>query len=318
MLSVQSNITESFTFIQLGGIRFLGPMQGAMPMGPHGVPGFDGLSEFPLDSIRSPIISYNYTLDHQGLTSNVNCSYTAGSPIVYMNETVPTDGFGWVAYNGICPPGQDVIDPGTQAYYVPYAFNSYSLAFWACNATQPGDPELSYDIYLQGTEGGAYGGMTGNMTCHVSSLQAATFPVTYQLLTDYFNASTVVTPQQNTSPATAILTQLAINAIGDVFQAAQTRELNNIAESVITLGVKDYEQSPTLPPNETFLMLYEAMIEGLLEYEVSSFHRLTSFAQSKLLHRHHTFACCIPQTSHRWGRCHQLVRVLLTAPWNIT
>ncbi|KAJ2926290.1 hypothetical protein H1R20_g10801, partial [Candolleomyces eurysporus] len=57
-----------------GGIRFLGSTKGVLPIGPNGVPAFDSLNTQanPLlyPAIQRGIISYNYTLDQQGLETN--------------------------------------------------------------------------------------------------------------------------------------------------------------------------------------------------------------------------------------------------------
>jgi len=80
ILGLHSNNSESLSFSQLGardGLHFLGSIRGLLPIGPNGVPVFDTLKPSPLSNpeINGGIISYNYTLDHQGLAFNVSCRY---------------------------------------------------------------------------------------------------------------------------------------------------------------------------------------------------------------------------------------------------
>jgi hypothetical protein len=81
-----SNNSQSLTFSQLGnddGLHFLGSIRGVLPIGPNGVPAFNTLDPSPLSDTEkmAGMISYNYTLNHQGLDSSVSCSYQPESPI---------------------------------------------------------------------------------------------------------------------------------------------------------------------------------------------------------------------------------------------
>ncbi|KAJ2913317.1 hypothetical protein MD484_g7090, partial [Candolleomyces efflorescens] len=88
MLHTIINKTETSSLTQLGGnggIRFLGSAKGVLPIGPDGVLAFNTLvnTSNPLvdEKVRRHMISYNYTLTHQGLESTVSCSYENTSPI---------------------------------------------------------------------------------------------------------------------------------------------------------------------------------------------------------------------------------------------
>ncbi|KDQ53375.1 hypothetical protein JAAARDRAFT_61397 [Jaapia argillacea MUCL 33604] len=88
--SGQTNIRSSIpnnnhtaTFDQLGGLQFSTPIRGVLPNGPEGVPGFDTLSRSPLtDGAVNSAISFDYTINLQGVASNVTCAYTPDSPII--------------------------------------------------------------------------------------------------------------------------------------------------------------------------------------------------------------------------------------------
>lgn len=110
--------------------------------------------------------------------------------------------------------------------------------------------------------------MTGNMTCSVSLTQSAIFPVEYRNQTNLFIVNGTAGSSVSTiSPA---LMRGAINSMGHVIWGSQQYEANFVGESVITFGVKSYKLQP-FDQSETYLRLYEAMIQGLLDYQVCTF-----------------------------------------------
>ncbi len=80
-----------------------------MPIGPNGVPAFDTLGASPISNskAKAAMLSYNYTLDHQGLTSNVTCIYDTKSPIRFgaIGDTILA-----LEYNGTCEGQADFLN----------------------------------------------------------------------------------------------------------------------------------------------------------------------------------------------------------------
>lgn len=58
-----------------------------------------------------------------------------------------------------------------------------------------------------------------------------------------------------------------VKSIGSVVDEAQSIQLNLMAESIITLGVKVLNEQPYAVHD---VRLYESMIKGILDYEVCS------------------------------------------------
>ena len=99
--SLFSNNSESLILEQLGAnssLRFLGPPRGVIPIGPNGFRGLGTLPPPPLISTLQPsllsdaetnaaILSYNYTLDHQGFAISISCIYDTQSPIIFSAVT---------------------------------------------------------------------------------------------------------------------------------------------------------------------------------------------------------------------------------------
>ena len=279
MLSFRSNNTASISFTQLGGVdglHLLGSLRGVLPIGPNGVPAFDTIpaSSFK-DAMTAPDLFYDYTLELQGVFNNVTCAYTynpASIPIKYIFQQ---DVLALWQYNGTCLPGQDILSPAL--YLVPPSNNS--LAFWACKTG--GD---LYTLYIWGSstvEGGYTTGI-GNITCSVAPFQPALFPLTYTGQSGVFAVQNHVSISPNTS--TELLTR-AIKGLGGNIQESQGVQSNLLAESIISFGVKYFGQQPYVQ-NETYLRLYEAMIQGILDYEVRPIHCL--FSPLMLLIRPHT------------------------------
>ncbi|KAF8989120.1 hypothetical protein BDQ17DRAFT_1373506 [Cyathus striatus] len=264
ILSLLSNNTQSLSFSQLSdsGLHFLGPIRGVLPIGPNGVPAFDTLnsSPFSIPMQRAAMISYNYTLDHQGLSSNITCIYDSGTPV---NVSAVNGAPELLQYNGICDP--DSMDNifGPNKSFVSVVSNN-TLAFWTCKSKQTDGEQPSYYIYLRGG-GVGYRSAIGNMTCTVSPIQPAVFNVTYQSVPNLFVSEERISTSPITFPG---FLDRAMLAFGALVWEGQNWESNLVAESVITFGVKSFNL-PAYVPSDQYLRLYEAMIQGILEYEAT-------------------------------------------------
>jgi hypothetical protein len=185
------------------------------------------------------MLSYNYTLNLQGLISNVKCAYSPDSPITFWK--VPGGDPFVYQYNGTCPGGsQELLTSASGTFVAPNSKNS--LGFWACKNSSPGGDQ------------------------YMPPIQPAIFPVTYQSRSGYFSSQNPTSTFANTSSE---LIKRAIKGLADVIYQSQNIQSNLVAESVITFGVKSFG----LPPynqSEKYLQLYEAMFQGILEYEVCS------------------------------------------------
>ena len=251
-----SNSSESVTLGELGpgSFRFLGPARGVLPISPNGI---RDLSTLPPSVLSDALLSYNYTFDHQGLISNISCIYDTQSPITF--SAVPNDAFS-LSVNASCNEiGLD--DIGTN-YTV--SDTDSTLTLWACKSIPTGEQYPAYHIYLRGS-GGIYETEIGNITCAVSPIQPAVFPVTYQSRTGIFSTQKQITA---TAPANSFsnLIEYAIWVFQGVLQQAQTVSLNLVAALVQDLGVQD--GVPLELQNEQYLRVYEKMIQGILVDEV--------------------------------------------------
>jgi hypothetical protein len=241
-----------------------------LPLGPNGVPAFDTLAPSPISGAASKLdLSYNYTLDLQGMSSNVTCAYSS-VPVVQYYNPLP----GIYQYNGTCPPGQDFL---VNTSFIVIGSNS-SLGFWACQTSKSGS---AYTVYLEGIRN--YAQAIGNIQCNISPVQPALFRLNYNGQAGIFsiNNSTV-----STWPTTSTeLISRSVMSLGDVVREvcklsfafmshkaekngeAQNDAANLVAESVITFGVKNFNLPP-LNQSSEYLKLYEAMIQGMMDYQV--------------------------------------------------
>ncbi|KAF8978810.1 hypothetical protein BDQ17DRAFT_1318271 [Cyathus striatus] len=268
ILSSLPNNTQSLTFSQLSNssLHFLGPIRGVLPMGPNGVPAFNNLSSSPfsIPSQRAAMISYNYTLEHQGLSSNVTCSPDKESPIDIFDLVPPVRGL--FQYNGTCDPDrmENIFEPN-KAFLSILCNNT--LAFWTCKSKQTDGEQSSYYIYLRGLGGleDGYKSAIGNITCTVSPIQPAIFNVTYQSAPNLFISEGRISTSPIAFPG---FLDRAMIAVGGVVWEAQNWESNLVAESVITFGAKVFNIPPYNPIIQ-YMPLYEAMIQGIIEYEAT-------------------------------------------------
>jgi hypothetical protein len=253
MQSLVSGNTQVFTFSQLNGMRFLGPMRGVFPIGPDGISNFNTLQSVSPSETQ---LGYNYSLELQGITGNVSCSYDTSTPIVLAVD--PT--LDLPVFSATCPTGE----PLTNVTAYPIPANISTLGAWICKA----DPSsTSYTLYLSGN--GNYLGPVGSMTCSISDVQLATYNVTY-----YTNGSQFVVPQNTFSVSNVSSTPVdrSVYTIYNTVGEAQAFLFNSLAESVISWRARNFGQGLTLDEqyaqNDTYLRLFEATIQGIIEYEV--------------------------------------------------
>jgi hypothetical protein len=266
ILSQLSNNSVSLTFTQLGavnGLHLLGSTRGMLPIGPNGIPAFNTLLPSPFTTIAADtFLSYNYSLDLQGISNNVSCSYAEDSPVNFGLPFAPIT-YVW-QFNGTCPSGQDFL--GTTAWSTIASNNT--LGFWACQTATSGN---AYNVYLRGIKN--YYTSIGNITCIVEPVQPAVFKLDYTGTAGVFNSTQTAI---STSPGTSTeLVTRAVGALGNIVWQAQNEESNLIAESVITFGIKSFNL-PQYVPADGYLRLYEAMIGGIIDYEATYIRLLYS------------------------------------------
>ena len=240
-------------------MHFLGPIRGVLPIGPNGFPAFSALKPSVFDTSAAEMISYNYTLDHQGFASNISCKYDKQSPIRY--SPVP-DNTLQLSYSASCI-DTGLVDVLINVMQFSTLNTNNTLTSWACQSTPVAGQEPTYYIYLRGSH--AYETAIGNITCTLYPIQPAVFSVLYQSALNVFTASMEPTATfPNTFPE---FSELALVALSSVVWGGQNVESNLVAELVIDYGVKSFN----LPPYnqaDTYLLLYEKMIQGIIEYEV--------------------------------------------------
>jgi len=278
ILSLLSNNSESLTFSQLGGsggLHFLGPIRGVLPMGPNGVPAFDTLHPSPFSNEKTVagMLSYNYTLEHQGLASNIKCIYDTQSPVRF-GQADPSGAPYVLQYNGTCD-SLGAADVLTDVRTVLSVNSNNTLGYWACQSRPVAGQMPSYTIYLRGRNN--YAQSVGNMTCTVSPIQPAIFEATYTSYHDIFALTKPIATSQQLNPQ---LTGYALVGLAGVIHQSQNWQANLVIESIITFGVKSFKLQP-YEQNETYLRLYEAMIQGILEYEVTYIRLIYSTVQDR-------------------------------------
>jgi hypothetical protein len=266
-------------FTQLGGrggLRFFGPLRGVVPLGPDGINIFDTHSYFP----SSDTHSYNYTVELQGLLSRIKCVYDNQSPIRFS----PVSGDTYVyQYNGTCP-GPRAINILTRQF-IP--LNSTDrVGFWACKSA---GADEQYTLYLRG-DGTNYESGIGNITCTLSPVQIALFPVTYWSQLGYFSSQENTTTFANTNISSHLI-QLAVVTLGDIMYESQNSQNNLVVDVVISYGVKSSDLTPN-KQNDTYLQLYEAMYQGILEYAVCPYAVIPVLLTSSFCCRLRTSVWC--------------------------
>ena len=269
--SLFSDNSESLILGRLGtnfSLHFSGPPHGVLPIGPNGLHGLGILQPSPLSDAEAnaAILSYNYTLNHQGLTTNISCNYDTQSPIRF--SAVPNDTT-LMIINGSCKETeQSNLDLVFGALPQTTLSTDQTLALWACKSSESptGEQDPTYHIYLRGS-GVNYEENIGNISCTVL-MQPAIFPVTYQSSTGVFSTQEQITTSALAhEDAFSDLVEEALFMLVIAAWQAQTTSVNLIADSVDALGYQAMglrleEQK------EKYLPLYGAMIQGMLVDEV--------------------------------------------------
>jgi hypothetical protein len=263
-----SNKSQTLTFNQLGGddvdgLHFLGPIRGVKPISPNGLSTLNpALLSNP--EVMAGMISYNYTLNNQGLSSNVSCSYQPTSPLVFASSN------NTLTYN--VPSCRAIGQASIFLTGVPWfqtVLGSNTLIFWACQSAPNTTQAPFYSIYLRGI-GGGYEHNIGNITCVVSPLRPAIFPVTYHSSGRVFSAGAILPANESAisspSPFSLLVNQTLV-AFGGLISASQNSASNLAAEMVITFGMKSFKLKP-YEYSDKYLRLFEQLIQGILEYEV--------------------------------------------------
>jgi hypothetical protein len=267
-----SNNSASVVLEQLGpnsALHFSGPVRGVLPIDPNALPRLDPFNSSLVSEAQkmATILSYSYTLDRQGLASNINCSYDTKSPI----EVSPTpDNTLLVDVNASCNGiGLDNVQnnnmgPGPKGFSMPKG--EYTLTFWACKSilTASGEQDLAYYIYLRGLD--YYAHADENITCTIFPIQPALFPVTYQSSTGVFSTQERITTFQLVDHFSELI-EIAILRWGDLVFQGQNLYTNSVADLVRSLGLYHLGLSP-YKKSEQHLPLYAAMIQGTLVDQV--------------------------------------------------
>ena len=272
MLSVLGIKNETSTLNQLGtegAIRFLGSVKGILPNGPNGAPAFNSLESslnpFADPNTRRGMVSYNYTLIQQGLETSVSCIYDTSSPIRFAAIDGVSITSRLISSSGSCDPAAGLEDVLEGIVDFPTLNTNNTLTYWACKQRpEPGTVDPTYFIYLRGRVN--YATSIGNITCRVSPMRARDFEVEFQSVPGYFTARANLSrvPQRSTFTPFANMT---IIALGNLVREAQNWEANLVAESVFSVGTKDLGVL-SFNPSDEYRRLFEAMIQGVLEYEV--------------------------------------------------
>ena len=253
---------QSLTLYGLGGLRFSGSLSGVLPIGPDGVPVSEPLPPFSDAKTTAAMLSYNYTLENQGFISKIDCSYGSHTPI-NISQVAPGEVFVFT-YNGFCE-GSGLADVLTNVEAYITVNSNKTLTFWACKSAPNETSETSYFIYLRGVQVG-YESSIGNITCTVSPIQPAVFPITYQSNPGVFSSNESISNSTTTSTFSGVIDN-AISALGDIISNSQGGLSNLLAETVFSFGVSSANLMPYVQ-NEGYLQLFAAMIQGVLDYEV--------------------------------------------------
>jgi len=278
MQSLFSNNSENLVLGQLGAnssFRFSGPPRGVLPIGSNVIRGLGTLPPQPLISTLEPsplsdaetnpgILSYNYTLNHQGLASSIKCTQDTQSPIKFSK--IPNNTYFWDA-QGFCNETgltdfMDMVIEDRMVRTMQAISDIPQLIPWACKSLPTGEQDPDYYIYLRSHQFGP-GIADRNISCAVSPIQPAIFPVRYQSSSRVFS-----TQEPIATSAPALNFDFIEHAIWVLYLAvhlAQTPTVNLVAESAEALGSQAgrYEAS-----GKYLLPLYEAMIQGILVGDV--------------------------------------------------
>jgi hypothetical protein len=221
-------------------------------------------------------LDYTYTLTQQGLEGEVDCSYEKESPVQFraiegLNSTLV------IATNGTCDPNKglkpalrNVVD------YVTLNTNN-TLTFWACASNQSssagGPDNTTFILFLRGRAN--YRTSIGNITCTLSKFRAQDYDVTFTRSQGYFVAGNVTTLPETSRNTVESFLGVLVRAFGSAVWKSQAWDSNTMAESVFDIGQRFLGVAP-IEQNETHLRLFEAMIQGIMEYHVGTSAHLVS------------------------------------------
>lgn len=225
------------------------------------------------------MVSYDYTLEQQGLTSNVSCKFLPGTNLFHgkVSSLIPGDAATAavaVQYNLTCSDyGQ--LEVLTNVPYFPSTYGNNTLVYWACQSASNVMPTNSYSIYLAGV-GNAHGynATFGSMNCSVQPIQTAIIPVKYNSTTNIFSAAQPAPESSQNITFSSLLTH-ALTGLGEIVSEGQNFETNLVAESVLTFAYKSFNVPVNDIQNPNYLRLFEQIIQGILEYEVCSVDMLS-------------------------------------------
>jgi hypothetical protein len=212
------------------------------------------------------MLSYNYTLNHQGLNANVSCFYDTTSPIEYRSiGGIDTDRI--ISSNGTCDAAaglQDVLEKVVD--YTTLNTNN-TLTYWACKQIpQPGTLDPTYFVYLRGRVN--YRTTIGNITCRISPMRAQDYSVRYESLLGYFVSQSTTDPEQPPLRSTFYrFVEWGLVGLGNVVWETQNWNSNMFAEAVFSAAAKNFNLT-TYEKHDKYLPLYEGLIEGVLHYQV--------------------------------------------------
>ncbi|KAG2024018.1 hypothetical protein CC2G_001619 [Coprinopsis cinerea AmutBmut pab1-1] len=265
VLALSPNNNESLSLNQIGakdGMRLLGPLRGILPIGPNGAPAFDTLQDSPFANpdTAEAMFAYNYTLNYQGLSTNISCYFDSLSPI--RARPASENNTHAVQYNATCPEDTDFFtDGGVIDVVVPNSRNR--LMYWSCKAPDTDEGLPSYRMYLRGR--GGYDEMIGNVTCDLSPVQPAIYPVTYNSDFHAFSSSPATSLASN---AYTYLIENSLIQLSGIIAESQSYEANTVAEAVFTAGIKNFGL-PIRTRDDGYLPIFEAMFQGMLDYEAT-------------------------------------------------
>ena len=222
------------------------------------------------------MVSYDYTLEQQGLTSNVSCNFSPTNLFSGKLHSLDPSLSGTLAvqYNLTCSDyGELEVLYGVEVFLSTYGNNT--LVYWACQSASNGVPTNSYSIYMAGVgQPGGYPATIGSINCSVKPIQTAIFPVRYHSTTNTFSAAQS-TPESSQNITFSSLLTHALVGLGQVIVESQNYEANLVAESVLTFAYKSFNVSVNAVQPPEFLRLFEQIIQGILEYEVCSIDMLS-------------------------------------------
>ncbi|KAJ2936274.1 hypothetical protein H1R20_g824, partial [Candolleomyces eurysporus] len=298
------------------GVPFLGSARGVLPLGPNSIPTLKGMWNssglFNNSRARRGVLSYNYTIPQQGLGNHVRCAYTDTSPIVFDAGAAWND----LWYDVACGNGQ------TSVFDSPGAGNNTQngLAFMACEDVTAQSPETEdpvYYIYLRGGKGPGYSTFVGNITCMVSPMRSEIFSVTYRggqayFTTDIVNPGPLTAASNSTHPA---FIRSSTHLLGELVSWAQRWNSNMVAESVATVGVKLFNISQA-ERDPRYLPLYEATIQGVLEY-VATYFRIHLLQQNPPTSCYRMVEGSVDYTVMGWSTQTSYVQIAFLLPMTI-